>query len=114
MLVLISQSGGHTEMEEVQLHSDTRHPAQEGDQSSDQTHLQASAETLSEKCNQMETPMDMQEKGDSQSKPLWKPIPPLLPKTDGSVATETRDQSCQTEEQLQQTSACKNGHNTGG
>ncbi|XP_047430542.1 zinc finger protein 800b isoform X2 [Mugil cephalus] len=107
------QSVGQTEMEEVQLHSDTRHPPQEGDQSSDQIHLRtsASAETLSEKSNQTETPADNQEKGDSQCKPLWKPIPPLLPKTDGSGTTETRDQSCQTE--LQQTSACKSGHNTG-
>ncbi|XP_071359000.1 zinc finger protein 800b isoform X2 [Trachinotus anak] len=115
-------SGGQTEMEEAQLQSDTQHAPQTqphgGDQSSDQDQLQtsASAEVLSENCDQKEVPMDVEEKDDSsalaQPPAKWKPIPPLLPEPEhqGSTATGTRDQSCQTEEQLQQTSA---GHNTG-
>lgn len=43
----------------------------------------------------------------SQSKQLWKPIPPLLPE----AHAKTKDQSCQTEEQ---SSAPHQGHNTGG
>ncbi|XP_029350764.1 zinc finger protein 800b isoform X1 [Echeneis naucrates] len=121
------QSGGQAEMEEGQLQSDTQHPPQagphEGDQSSDQAQLQtpASAQVLAENWDQEETPMDVQEKDDPatlsqlQAKPLWKPIPPLLPEPEDnrSTATDTRDQSCQTEEQLQQTSASSHGHNTG-
>ncbi|XP_022604850.1 zinc finger protein 800 [Seriola dumerili] len=114
----LPQSGGQTEMEEGQLQSDTQHPPQAqphgGDQSSDPAQLQtsASAEALSENWDEKETPMDVPEKGDSasQAKPLWKPIPPLLPEPENhrSTATETRDQSCQTEEKLQQTSASHN------
>ncbi|GAA6230684.1 zinc finger protein 800 isoform X2 [Lates japonicus] len=117
------QSGGQTEMEEGQLKSDTQHQPQAqtcgGDQSSDQAQLQtpASAEAPSENWDQKEAPMDIQEKGDSatQAKPLWKPIPPLLPEPEnhGSATTETRDQSCQTEEQLQQTGAGSHAHITG-
>lgn len=108
-------------MEEGQAQSDTQHPPQEeapreGDQPSDPAQLQtpASAEAPSDNLDQEETPKDGQETGDSasnsQAKPLWKPIPPLLPETQ----TGTRDQSCQTEERLQQTSADSHGHNTGG
>ncbi|XP_040002992.1 zinc finger protein 800b isoform X2 [Xiphias gladius] len=121
------QSGGQTEMEEGQLQSDTQHPPQAqpdgGDQSSDQAQLQTSASTevLSENWDQKETPMNVEEKGDSLSqahplgKLLWKPIPPLLPESEHqrSTTTETRDQSCQTEEQLQQTRNGSHGHNTG-
>ncbi|XP_067437454.1 zinc finger protein 800b isoform X2 [Thunnus thynnus] len=119
------ESGGQTEMEEGQLQSDTQ-PSPEAkphgvEESSDQTQLQtsASAEELSENWDQTETPMDIQEKGDSaaqpKGKPLWKPIPPLLEPSDSnrSTTTKTRDQSCQTEEQLQQSSASCHGHNTG-
>lgn len=106
-------------MEEGQLQSDTQQPPQEeapqkGDQSSAQAPLQTStsAKALSSSLDEEETPTNLQEKGNSasQAKPLWKPIPPLLPETH----TETRDQSCQTEEQLQQTSTGSHGHNTGG
>ena len=101
-------------MEEGQSQSDTQHPAQKetigGDQSSDQAQLQtsASAEVPSENLDQNETPADVQEKGDTaaqlQAKPLWKPIPPLLPELHGSDNSKTRDQICQTEE---------HGHNIG-
>lgn len=119
------QSGGQAEMEEGQLQSDTQRPHQEqpreGDQSPDQTQLQTSAsvEALSENLDQGEPPVDGQEKGDSaaqlQAKLLWKPIPPLLPVPGQhrSNTTEVRDQSCQTEERLQQTCAGSHGHNTG-
>ena len=122
-LVWPSQSGGQTEMEEGQLQSDTQHPPQAqpagGDQSPDQAPLEtsASAEALPENWDQKETPMNIQEKGAfaTQAKPLWRPIPPLLPEPEDhrSFTTETRDQSCQTEEQLQQTSTGSHGHNTG-
>ncbi|KAL3977345.1 olfactory receptor [Sarotherodon galilaeus] len=116
------QSGVQPEMEGGQLHSDTQHQQvqpRRGDQCSDQPHLQtsASAEALPVKWDQKETPVDVQERGNSagqhQGKPLWKPIPPLLPEPHRNSTTETRDQSCQTEEQLLQTSACKHGQNTG-
>ncbi|XP_038594676.1 zinc finger protein 800b isoform X1 [Micropterus salmoides] len=119
------QSGGQAEMEEGQLQSDTQRPHQEqpreGDQSPDQTQLQTSVsvEALSENLDQGEPPVDGQEKGDSaaqlQAKLLWKPIPPLLPVPGQhrSNTTEVRDQSCQTEERLQQTCAGSHGHNTG-
>lgn len=110
-------------MEEGQLQSDTQHQPQAqtcgGDQSSDQAQLQtsASAEAPSENWDQKEAPIDIQEKGDSatQAKPLWKPIPPLLPEPENnrSATSETRDQSCQTEEQLQQTGAGSHAHITG-
>lgn len=102
-------------MEEGQPQSDPQPPPpeedpQEGVQSSDQT--SASAEVLSENLDQEETSI-VQEKGNSGSqsaaKPLWKPIPPLLPEPHA----ETRDQSCQTEEWFQQTSAGSHAHNTG-
>ncbi|XP_030296391.1 zinc finger protein 800b isoform X1 [Sparus aurata] len=111
----VPPSGGQTEMEEGQPQSDPQPPPpeedpQEGVQSSDQT--SASAEVLSENLDQEETSI-VQEKGNSGSqsaaKPLWKPIPPLLPEPHA----ETRDQSCQTEEWLQQTSAGSHAHNTG-
>ncbi|KAG7240746.1 hypothetical protein INR49_026635, partial [Caranx melampygus] len=117
------QGGGQTEMEEGQLQSDTQHPPQAqpqgGDQSSDQAQIPTSAsdEVLSENWEQKEAPNDVQDKDDSaahsQAKPLWKPIPPLLPEPEHnrSSATETRDQSCQTEEQLQHGGV--QGHNTG-
>lgn len=119
---LSCQSGVQPEMEGGQLHSDTQHQQvqpRHGDQCSDQLHLQtsASAEALPVKWDQKETPVDVQERGNSagqhQGKPLWKPIPPLLPEPHRNTTTQTRDQSCQTEEQFLQTSACKHGQNTG-
>ncbi len=108
-------------MEEGQLQSDTQHPPQEeapreGDQSSDQVPLQTlvSAKAQPEILDQEETPLDIKDRinsaAQSQAKLLWKPIPPLVPESH----TETRDQSCQTEERLLQTSASSHGHHTGG
>lgn len=59
--------------------------------------------------------MDVQDKGDSaaQAKLLWKPIPPLLPEPQHHGNSTTRDQSCQTEEQLQHVTAGGFSHNTG-
>ncbi|TNN40337.1 Zinc finger protein 800 [Liparis tanakae] len=101
-----------TEMEEDhQLQSDTQHPAQEeprgGDPSPDQAQLQTSApaEAPSENPDQKEPPAEGEEKGDSaspsQAKPLWKPIPPLLPELQRNGTSGTRDQICQTEDRLQ-------------
>lgn len=122
-LVLFPQSGGQAEME-TQLQSDRQDPPQEhlreGDQSSDQAQPQtsASAEARSGNLVPEETPMDYQDKDDPasqhQAKLLWKPIPPLLPDTHRDSTSETRDQSCQTDERLQQSSAGSHGHNTGG
>ncbi|KAF3705066.1 Zinc finger protein 800 [Channa argus] len=113
------QSGGQmeTEMEEGQLQSGTQHSPQlhpqGGNQSPDQTQPQTSAEAVLENWDQKETPMDVQADPGAQSqvKPLWKPIPPLLPEPEPckSTTTETRDQCCQTDE----TSSSSHGHNTG-
>lgn len=110
-------------MEEGQLQSDPQHPPQDeapqkGDPSSAQAQLQTStpakAAASPSSLDQEETEISVEEKDNAstqiQAKPLWKPIPPLLPETHA----ETRDQSCQTEEQLQQTSTSSHGHNTGG
>lgn len=114
-------------MEEGQLQSEAQHSPEAkphgGEESSDQPQLQTSdsAEALSENWDQTETQMDVQEKGDSvaqpKGKPLWKPIPPLLPEpsdSNRSATTETRDQSCQTDDNLHQTSTASHAHNTGG
>ncbi|XP_061125025.1 zinc finger protein 800b [Syngnathus typhle] len=60
-----------------------------------------------------EAPGDILAKGDSSAlaKPLWKPIPPLLPEPDKGPAPDTRDQSCQTEDWLKQTTP--GTHNAG-
>ncbi|XP_035804396.2 zinc finger protein 800b isoform X3 [Amphiprion ocellaris] len=106
------QTGGQTEME---LHSDTQRPPQVqprgGDQSSDQAPLQTSdsAEVLLETWDQREPPVDGQDPANGQSKPLWKPIPPLLPAPHRNANGRTRDQSCQTEELFLQTGACSQG-----
>ncbi|XP_072233373.1 zinc finger protein 800b isoform X2 [Leuresthes tenuis] len=113
------QSGGQTEMEEGPLHLDTKHPPQAQPREGDQIHVETSATAglSSESLDQVETLMDAQEQTDSanqpQAKPLWKPIPPLLPESQRGTATDMRDQSCQTEEKFQQTTACNHGHNTG-
>lgn len=108
-------------MEETQPQSDTQHAPQEqppeGDQSSDQAQLQtpASAEVPSENLDQEDMDQDKDDPASQhQAKPLWKPIPPLLPDPHRDGTSMTRDQSCQTDERLQQTSAGSHGHNTGG
>ncbi|XP_020499715.2 zinc finger protein 800b isoform X1 [Labrus bergylta] len=108
------QSGGEAEMEEDQLNIDAQQPSQEQpkeeEQAHDETQLETSAlaEAPSENLDETETTMDIQEKDDSptqlQAKPLWKPIPPLMPEPHSGNSTGTRDQSCQTED---------NSHNTG-
>ncbi|XP_027899948.1 zinc finger protein 800b [Xiphophorus couchianus] len=111
------QGGGQTEMEELIV--DTQHPPQGQSKGGDQILIQNSspAGSLSENCEHKEAPLESQEKSDTsaqtQAKSLWKPIPPLLPEPHRSTNTETRDQSCQTEEQGQPTTANNDGHNTG-
>ncbi|KAM9705415.1 zinc finger protein 800b isoform 1-T1 [Menidia menidia] len=112
------QSAGQAEMEEGQLHLDTKHPPPAQPKGGDDVHPQtsASAGPPSESLGQKETPMDVQEQANSatqpQSKPLWKPIPPLMPEPQGANASKTREQSCQTEEHYQQTTAGNHGHST--
>lgn len=118
-LVSVPQSGDQAEMEEDQLQSDTQPPVKEEAREDDQASNEAQPQTSDPPEDQTETPTDVQERSDPasllQSKPLWKPIPPLLPEPHRNGAAETRDQSCQTEERLQQTDAAgSNGHNTGG
>ncbi|XP_030006387.1 zinc finger protein 800b isoform X2 [Sphaeramia orbicularis] len=111
------QSGGQTEMEEGQL--DTQHSPRV--QPQDLSTGQALLQTLSENCDENDTAMDIQDREDpayqhqSHIRSLWRPIPPLLPEpgTHRNIAAETRDQSCQTEDQLLQSSARSKGHNTG-
>ncbi|XP_043964134.1 zinc finger protein 800b [Gambusia affinis] len=111
------QGGGQTEMEELNV--DNQHPPQGQSKAGDQILIQNSspAGSLLENCEHKEAPVEAQEKSDIsgqlQAKSLWKPIPPLLPEPHRSTSTETRDQSCQTEEQGQPTAANNNGHNTG-
>ncbi|XP_054655964.1 zinc finger protein 800b isoform X2 [Dunckerocampus dactyliophorus] len=81
---------------------------QRSSQSNSSDHLAASAPSEAPTTNATETLMDVQaSKGDSaaQSKPLWRPIPPLLPEPDKGGAPETREQSCQTEDLLHQSTA---------
>lgn len=108
-------------MEEDQLYSDSLHssqkePHQKGEESSGQAPLQTSASSSPAKAStagldQEENLTKVQEKDSptthSQTKPLWRPIPPLLPESH----IETKDQSCQTEEQ---TSTASHGHTGGG
>ncbi|XP_075967701.1 zinc finger protein 800b [Anarhichas minor] len=111
----LERAAGQTEMEEGPLQPGPQHPPPEeprgGEQSSDQAQLQTSApaEAPSENSDQTETTMEVQDKDDTaaqlQAKPLWKPIPPLLPESHGSGTGTTRDQICQTE--------ASGGHNTG-
>ncbi|KAM4712113.1 zinc finger protein 800b [Anableps anableps] len=111
------QGGGQTDMEELNL--DTQHPPQAQPKGGDQILIQnsSSAGILTENWDHKETPAEAQEKSDTaalpQAKSLWKPIPPLLPEPHRSTSTETRDQSCQTEEQGQPTTANSHGHNSG-
>lgn len=102
-------------MEEGQTQPDPPRPPQEpkgGDQPSEPAPLQppAPSEAPSEGSDQKEPPGDEEETGDSasqlQAKPLWKPIPPLLPESNMSENGRTRDQICQTDG--------SEGHNSGG
>ncbi|XP_061662659.1 zinc finger protein 800b [Syngnathoides biaculeatus] len=76
-------------------------------------HLCSPAPTDGAAKNPQEAPPDAQAKGDcsAQAKPLWRPIPPLLPEPDTGAAPDSQDQSCQTEEWLHQTSSST--HNAG-
>uniref|UniRef100_A0A096M6R5 Zinc finger protein 800 n=1 Tax=Poecilia formosa TaxID=48698 RepID=A0A096M6R5_POEFO len=100
-----------------ELNVDTQHPPQDQSKGGDQILIQNSppAGSLSENCEHKEAPVEAQEKSDTsaqpQAKSLWKPIPPLVPELHRS--TETRDQSCQTEEQGQPPAANNDGHNAG-
>lgn len=84
----------------------------EGALSFDQTQHQSPplTEPVSEKCDGEETPMDIQGKEDGSSPPnnKWRPIPPLLPEPEPQTSSDTgtRDQSCQTDEQLNSTGYC--------
>nr|XP_057934497.1 zinc finger protein 800b [Doryrhamphus excisus]XP_057934498.1 zinc finger protein 800b [Doryrhamphus excisus]XP_057934499.1 zinc finger protein 800b [Doryrhamphus excisus]XP_057934500.1 zinc finger protein 800b [Doryrhamphus excisus] len=76
--------------------------------------LGASAPSETPPKNPKDTPMDVHaSKGDTtaQSKPLWRPIPPLLPEPDKGGAPDTREQSCQTEDLPHQSTAPN--HSTG-
>lgn len=103
------------QMEEGQ--SDAQHPTQMQPQGAEQTsdlnqpQTTATAEPLLENWVQKEAPVHVQEKADPaaqpQTKPLWRPIPPLLPERCHYTTIETRDQGCQTDEP-------SHGHSTGG
>ncbi|XP_061922590.1 zinc finger protein 800-like [Entelurus aequoreus] len=99
------------EEEDRPLHlSNQRSP--QSNSSSD--HLGAPAPSEAPAKNPTETQTDVQaSKGDSaaQSKPLWRPIPPLLPEPDRGDAPVTREQSCQTEDLMHHSTAAT--HNTG-
>lgn len=103
-------------MEEEQVQPDSQRPSQEetsrkAEQPPPQAPLQASAPASPSSLDQEESLTKVQEKGvlasQSQSKLLWKPIPPLLPE----AHARTKDQSCQTEEL---TSAPSHAHDPGG
>uniref|UniRef100_A0A1A8KKT0 Zinc finger protein 800 n=1 Tax=Nothobranchius kuhntae TaxID=321403 RepID=A0A1A8KKT0_NOTKU len=108
------QTGGQSEMEKCQLPLDPQCPPQ-GQPRGEQTHLQTPAAPDSWEDHQ-EAPVEVRRKSDpaiqSQAKPLWRPIPPLLPEPqrEGGPTAETREQSCQTEEL---SAAHSHGHDTG-
>lgn len=99
-------------MEEDQIQTDLQEDAsRKAEQPAPQAALQTSAPASPSSLDQEESPTKVQEKGvlvsQSQSKLLWKPIPPLLPE----ALARTKDQSCQTEEL---TSTPSHVHATGG
>uniref|UniRef100_A0A8C8E072 Zinc finger protein 800 n=1 Tax=Oryzias sinensis TaxID=183150 RepID=A0A8C8E072_9TELE len=78
-------------------------------------HLRAAA---SESREHQDTEMEVDEKLDFAAQPQakWKPIPPLLPELQEhprSPYAKTRNQSCQTEEQLQHGTTCSHCPNAG-
>ncbi|XP_036005031.1 zinc finger protein 800b isoform X2 [Fundulus heteroclitus] len=112
------QGGGQADMEE--LNSDTQQSPQGQSKGGAQILVQnpPSPETLSGTWDHKETPLEAQEKSDTaaqpQAKSLWKPIPPLLLEPHrSSPPPDTRDQSCQTEAQVQPTPTNSHAHNTG-
>lgn len=110
-------------MEEPRPDSPQLQPSR-GDKSSDRSKPpdSASAETLPDDWEQADTPMDAEAAEDSaalsqcHSKPLWKPIPPLVPEAEPprSPTADTRDQSCQTDESSQQTCPGRHSRTAGG
>ncbi|XP_034019764.1 zinc finger protein 800b isoform X2 [Thalassophryne amazonica] len=113
------QCGGQMEMEVGQHQSDSQCGGT--DPSSDQAQIQTScsAEAASDDCELRQNRVDIEERGFSHArslpKSLWKPIPPLQLElgNHGSSATATRDQSCQTEDELHQNGASGCPHHTG-
>ncbi|KAM3858983.1 zinc finger protein 800b [Diretmus argenteus] len=98
------QSGSQVEMEMDKSQTDTQSPAQPRGkaQSSDhqppaqdQDQDQAPAAASPDNQDRRETPAEIQERGDSGAKALWKPIPPLQPQSASrqNPATVTRDQN---------------------
>lgn len=107
------QSAGQTEMEEDRIQPDSQCPSQEetpqkAEQPPPQGPLQTSAPASPSSPDQEGSLTKVQGKAGpaSQSKLLWKPIPPLLL----DAHARTKEQSCQTEEL---TSAPSHVHNTG-
>lgn len=103
-------------MEEAPVQPDLQGPSQEeASREAEQPPAQAPPPTSAPaspcSLDQEEALTKGQEKGlsacQSQSKLLWKPIPPLLPE----AHARTKDQSSQTEEQ---SGTPAQGHNTGG
>ncbi|XP_003972951.2 zinc finger protein 800b [Takifugu rubripes] len=106
-----TQSAGPAEMEEDPIQPDLQGPSQEeasgkAEPPPAQAPPHTSAPASPSSLDQEEALTKAQEEGlsacQSQSKLLWKPIPPLLPE----AHAKTKDQSCQTEEQ-------SSAHNTG-
>lgn len=113
---LALQSAGQAEMEEGPVQPDPQAPSQEevsrkAERPPAQAPPQTSAPASPSSLDQEDALTKAQEKGlsacQSQSKLLWKPIPPLLPE----AHAKTKEQSCQTEEQC---STPSQGHSTGG
>ncbi|RVE56757.1 hypothetical protein OJAV_G00224690 [Oryzias javanicus] len=106
--------GGQEVQEERGLRMDTRQTAGMRSGKEDlKKHLRASA---SESWEPQDTEMEVDEKGDLGAHPQakWKPIPPLLPDSQEhhqDPSAKTRNQSCQTEEQLEDATTCS--HHTG-
>ncbi|XP_037552210.1 zinc finger protein 800b [Nematolebias whitei] len=113
------QGGGRTEMEKGQPSLDSQPSPQGQPRGEDQIHPQTSAlpGLPSESLDYKETPEDAQSTSDSadhlQAKSLWRPIPPLLPEPQRDPTSESRDQSCQTEETFPPTTAYNYSHNPG-
>lgn len=98
-------------MEEDRIQLDSQEEAsRKAEQPPAQAPPHTSAPASPSSLDQEETLTNVQEKGvpasQSQSKLLWKPIPPLMPE----AHARTKDQSCQTEEKT----GSSQGHHTGG
>lgn len=114
LFVLFVPQGGQEVQEERELRMDTRQTAGMRSGKEDlKKHLRASA---SESWEPEDSQMEIDEKGDFDAHPQakWKPIPPLLPDSlehHIDPSAKTRNQSCQTEEQLEDGTPCS--HHTG-